>query len=761
MLPSATSEPGADMDRPRIEVRDPVENGVNQEVQEHVEDRHKSAYIRYRMEYRDRDLGDLLRRIDTTGIQMAEVEDFSLDEPVFEIITTIKAKVRNPDNPKGAEAQQVTTSLSKPRYHMNIYSPAVINALQSVVKYYPSQSLTGDSIRVDYPYCVLAHYYEELSSFKEAARAKNAADLCHLEKNVVEHLDLLLDFLDENIMTKVREEEERNLRGSYTWELAWVGRKPGRTMLIQWRGGQVDEWSATVIHSVAEGGFADPPRPWEVLSWSMVYNGRLLDRTLMSSNLPKFDGEKKPGSAFYIEKDQIRTDNLDNLPEPVKLKMKYGKQYLNLLEKQARYLKGPSRNFPYNELDGLVMVDVKDHLQEPSVVIPEVLDRSDIRPNASDGTCIFCKELQGERSGDGPRDKTAALFENYNQVLIEPEWWESNMKVDEAHIYLLCPDVVNVFVFKTRSWEPVHVRHLSEPDYDEEMIDGLVMDRGRKLTLRSLAKSFARRDQHGQNVARSMWSADFVPGKGKGLIFLLHGRPGVGKTCTAECIAAFSRRPLMILTPSDIGATPENVEENLTKMFKRAMRWETVLLIDEADVFMERRSTSDLLRNSLVAGFLRALENYDGMLFLTTNRVGAFDDAFISRVHIQLYYPEFTDRERGMLWKTFTDKLQRDRGDTIRLNIDAKEYIRGAEMRAVEWNGREIRNALQTAVALAEYDAEKDEEGKIVLTDTHLKAVVELSADFKKYLEELHSGNESKRAERKFERLDEFKRESM
>lgn len=62
--------------------------------------------------------------------------------------------------------------------------------------------------------------------------------------------------------------------------------------------------------------------------------------------------------------------------------------------------------------------------------------------------------------------------------------------------------------------------------------------------------------------------------------------------------------------------------------------------------------------------------------------------------------------------------------------------------------------ALQTAAALAEYDAEKDEEGKILITDVHLKAVVELSADFKTYLNNLHLGDEAKRAERKFERLD-------
>lgn len=72
--------------------------------------------------------------------------------------------------------------------------------------------------------------------------------------------------------------------------------------------------------------------------------------------------------------------------------------------------------------------------------------------------------------------------------------------------------------------------------------------------------------------------------------------------------------------------------------------------------------------------------------------MGAFDDAFISRIHVQLFYPEFTDEQRQLVWKTFMEKLARERGDYIRLNIDAKEYIRGTEMRAVQWNGREIRN---------------------------------------------------------------------
>jgi hypothetical protein len=93
---------------------------------------------------------------------------------------------------------------------------------------------------------------------------------------------------------------------------------------------------------------------------------------------------------------------------------------------------------------------------------------------------------------------------------------------------------------------------------------------------------------------------------------------------------------------------------------------------------------------------LRALEFYDGILVLTTNRVGSFDDAFISRIHVQLYYPDFDDESRRKVWNTFIEKLPRERGDYIRLNIDAKEYLEGKELKAVRWNGREIRNGLQT-----------------------------------------------------------------
>jgi hypothetical protein len=65
--------------------------------------------------------------------------------------------------------------------------------------------------------------------------------------------------------------------------------------------------------------------------------------------------------------------------------------------------------------------------------------------------------------------------------------------------------------------------------------------------------------------------------------------------------------------------------------------------------------------------------------------------------------------------------------------------------------------AFQIAVALAEYESDKDEEGNILVKANHIKSVVEMSQDFKGYLQKVHGGDEAKRAERERERFDSYK----
>lgn len=95
--------------------------------------------------------------------------------------------------------------------------------------------------------------------------------------------------------------------------------------------------------------------------------------------------------------------------------------------------------------------------------------------------------------------------------------------------------------------------------------------------------------------------------------------------------------------------------------------------------------------------FLRAVEYYKGILFLTTNRVGHFDEAFISRIHVVLKYEKLTPDDRKKIWKGFFDKLERERGKQIRISKSAKKYVlEDKEMTNIPWNGREIRNGMST-----------------------------------------------------------------
>ena len=84
------------------------------------------------------------------------------------------------------------------------------------------------------------------------------------------------------------------------------------------------------------------------------------------------------------------------------------------------------------------------------------------------------------------------------------------------------------------------------------------------------------------------------------------------KTYTVEAIAELLNRLLLSLTVADIGTVETQVERELLRWFSLAEAWNAVLLVDEADIFLERRQNRDLARNGLVPG-----KNHDHYLHLT------------------------------------------------------------------------------------------------------------------------------------------------
>lgn len=155
-----------------------------------------------------------------------------------------------------------------------------------------------------------------------------------------------------------------------------------------------------------------------------------------------------------------------------------------------------------------------------------------------------------------------------------------------------------------------------EPGKDDGF-DKLVLPPGHKDIVRALVKTHARKLKSSDNPSRlvnnSVREFDLVKGKGRGLIILLHGAPGVGKTSTAECVAANVGKPLFPITCGDIGGeSAQEVEKNLGKFFDLARKWDCVLLLDEADVFLGTRESGNIRQSSLVSGKrLPVPENFD------------------------------------------------------------------------------------------------------------------------------------------------------
>ena len=140
---------------------------------------------------------------------------------------------------------------------------------------------------------------------------------------------------------------------------------------------------------------------------------------------------------------------------------------------------------------------------------------------------------------------------------------------------------------------------------------------------------------------------DIVAGKSGGTTVLCAGPPGVGKTLTAEVYSEIIRRPLYRVHSGQLGLNVAEMEKTLKEVLTRAQRWGAVMLIDEADVYIKRRD-DNITMNAVVGVFLRVLEYFNGLLFLTTNRVDDIDEAIVSRciALIRFHPPSRDDRLR-------------------------------------------------------------------------------------------------------------------
>jgi hypothetical protein len=345
------------------------------------------------------------------------------------------------------------------------------------------------------------------------------------------------------------------------------------------------------------------------------------------------------------------------------------------LQRGIAYMKHKNSVIRFN-VNGRVMVDpaifrrINPNYQLSYIKHDELnQDEEDDEEDESDESCCSGNDKESIKGQDKLRtvmwkDQRGKKWPvKLPQSVIDKEV-ESNPEVkleakedgtDKCHVFteeelLIASPVVLGFAFSEKYWLEFSLSGIEEIKWNNEAFDSLVLPDRIKTNLKGLVSS------HRFNAAKTI--DDVIQGKGKGLNVVLHGPPGVGKTLTGESIAEYLRCPLYAVSAGELGTNSRTLELDLKKIMDITHSWGAILLLDEADVFLEARQPHDIHRNSLVSVFLRLTEYYQGILFLTTNRVETFDEAFQSRIHMGIRYENLQPKARKKIWQHHVGKVE-------------------------------------------------------------------------------------------------------
>lgn len=270
----------------------------------------------------------------------------ALGKAVVEVITDVRIVGSYKDS--DAKEKEPRTAIITMGTMLKINSPAIITALQSVIEYYPDQSVSEDS-RINEPYAVLIHHEEELKAYRdqfnpEAIDSKD--ELCRRNANAYEHLGILQTVLSDRSGRAVETERQRHARGFATFEMLWLLYKPGIDVYCD---SDADgNYSAYVVKSVSGGIFEGRTTSLQIDAWYMDYDGNGIGRRLGRFYQSVYDGEKEIRTLtvfpckFWKEesKEEPKT-------KPLKQKLEErGKMFFKLAQRQCMDYDGTTRSWP-------------------------------------------------------------------------------------------------------------------------------------------------------------------------------------------------------------------------------------------------------------------------------------------------------------------------------------------------------------------------------------------------------------------------------
>jgi hypothetical protein len=598
---------------------------------------------------------------------------------------------------------------------VDIKSKQLKEALMEVMKDVQGETLEADEPSVDpnmlflYLEDLRTHYKKTLRTrMKKEKKRRNKRKL----KELISHVKILVRYLDEDY-----EETKKTLypllkAGNITFDLLWALFKPNTIAYTSTYGDHDNPRCFKVDRATKENSFIKGE--WYCIEGRYLeYDGKNFGLGEFEVNVEAFKGSRKITSlATYPLKYHKDPEGI------TKQLINRGKQFVTMTGQNYRFMKGLAfqkkrKGVAKFNINGRVMIDPSTFRRINAnypISLIKAKEDDDENESDSDGDGCGCGHSHSDDDDNdnplrmGTEEKESLQKTTFKLIQDDKKKWHVvEVPVDEdgreirtekldtlatdadakSRIFteeelLVASPVVLGFAFSEKSWLEFSLSGIKEIEWNDEAFQSLVLPKNQKHVVKALVSA------HKFHAAETI--DDVVQGKGRGLVFVLHGPPGVGKTLTAEGVAEDLRVPLYAVSMGELGTDSNRLEAMLQQVMDIAHSWGAVLLLDEADVFLEKRQHQDVHRNALVSIFLRLLEYFQGILFLTTNRVETFDEAFQSRIHVALKYEELTPAAMKKVWKEFIEKVRLKEGiDVMPFKEADYDYLARKKL-----NGRQV-----------------------------------------------------------------------